>query len=62
MLLFFPKQRGVDMSIKQALQNLISYFTEGFARIFGPSKDEYPEVGVQPFDSDIYMNSEEERV
>lgn len=50
------------MSIKQALQNLISYFTEGFARIFGPSKDEYPEVGVQPFDSDIYMNSEEERV
>lgn len=47
------------MSIRDTLQNLVQYFAEGFARIFGPSKDEYPEVGVQPFESDTYTGSDE---
>ncbi len=41
----------------KALQNLVQYITEGFARIFSPSDDEYPEVGVQPFDSEAYSPS-----
>lgn len=44
----------------KALQNLVQYITEGFARIFSPSEDEYPEVGVQPFDSEPYSPSESE--
>jgi hypothetical protein len=48
------------MRIKQAIQDFIDYLTDGFARIFGPSKDEYPEVGVQPFESDTYIAKEEE--
>ncbi|MGK7944313.1 MAG: isochorismate synthase [Microcystaceae cyanobacterium] len=44
----------------KSLQNLVQYITEGFARIFSPSDDEYPEVGVQPFDSEPYAPSESE--
>lgn len=38
----------------------MQYFTEAFARVFGPSDDEYPAVGVQPFDGEILVNSTEE--
>jgi hypothetical protein len=51
----------IDMSIRDTLQNWVQYFTEGFARIFGPSQDEYPEVGVQPFESDTYVESDEKK-
>ncbi len=37
------------------LQDLVQYLTEGFARIFSPSDDEYPEIGVQPYDSEPYI-------
>jgi hypothetical protein len=40
------------MNIIEVLGNLTKYITEGFARIFSASKDEYPEVGVQPFEGD----------
>lgn len=33
---------------------LVQYLTEGFARIFSPTDDHYPETGVQPFDSEPY--------
>ena len=49
------------MNIHKSVQDLMEYFTEAFARIFGPSTDEYPEVGVQPFDGDPYMGATEER-
>jgi hypothetical protein len=42
----------------KALQAFVQYITEGFARIFSPSDDEYPEVGVQPFDSEPYVSNE----
>ncbi|MBJ7899852.1 MAG: isochorismate synthase [Cyanobacteria bacterium RI_101] len=48
------------MNIGQAFQDLVQYFTEAFARIFGPSTDEYPEVGVQPFDGDPYVGARDE--
>jgi hypothetical protein len=47
------------MRIRDALQNWVQYFAEGFARIFSPSKDEYPEVGVQPFESETYVGTDE---
>ena len=49
------------MNIREALQNFVQYFTEGFARIFSPSKDEYPEVGVQPFKGDTYVEADDKR-
>lgn len=36
------------------LFGLVQYLTEGFARIFSPTDDHYPETGVQPFDSEPY--------
>ncbi|PSF39580.1 isochorismate synthase [Aphanothece hegewaldii CCALA 016] len=33
---------------------MVQYLTEGFARIFSPTDDHYPETGVQPFDSEPY--------
>ena len=48
------------MKFNQMLQNLVQYFTEAFARVFGPSDDEYPTVGVQPFEGEIVVNKAEE--
>lgn len=41
------------------LQDAVQYFTEAFVRVFGPSDDEYPAVGVQPFEGDVIVNGEE---
>ncbi|MFM7383381.1 MAG: isochorismate synthase [Microcystaceae cyanobacterium] len=49
------------MNIQQSVQDLVQYFTEAFARIFGPSTDEYPEVGVQPFGGESYRAGTEDR-
>ncbi|MEB3249564.1 MAG: hypothetical protein VKK07_09490 [Merismopediaceae bacterium] len=49
------------MNIQKSVQDLVQYFTEAFARIFGPSTDEYPEVGVQPFGGEPYRGAQEER-
>ncbi|GCL60157.1 hypothetical protein NIES3807_33380 [Microcystis aeruginosa NIES-3807] len=42
------------MNIKDTLHNFVQYLTEAFARIFSPNNDEYPDVGMQPFDSEPY--------
>ncbi len=46
------------MNIGNALQNMVQYFAEAFARIFGPNDDQYPEIGVQPFEGDPYQQKE----
>ncbi|MEI6379706.1 MAG: isochorismate synthase [Cyanobacteriota bacterium ELA615] len=38
------------MNIVKSFQNLITSVTEGFARIFKASEDDYPKTGVQPFE------------
>lgn len=48
------------MNIQTFVQNLVQYMTEAFARIFGPSDDDYPTVGVQPFEGESYNPSESE--
>lgn len=40
------------MNINKMLRDMMQYFTEAFARIFGPSTDEYPKTGVQPFEGE----------
>lgn len=49
------------MNINKMVHSIVQYFTEAFARIFGPSTDEYPEVGVQPFGGDPHVGNAEER-
>ena len=48
------------MNINRMLQDTVQYFTEAFARVFGPSTDEYPEVGIQPFEGEPLAKCAEE--
>jgi hypothetical protein len=45
------------MFIVNKLQEGVRYIVEGFLRIFSPDKDEYPAIGVQPFEGDIYESN-----
>jgi len=47
------------MNLSNFLQNFVQYITEGFARIFGPNDDEYPNVGIQPYEGDPYQANSE---
>ncbi|KKD34697.1 MAG: isochorismate synthase [Limnoraphis robusta] len=38
------------MNILHALGNMVVYVSEAAARIFSPSDDSYPMIGVQPFE------------
>lgn len=40
------------MKLFSKIAAAIQYLTEGVARIFSPSTDEYPETGVQPFEGE----------
>lgn len=35
------------------------YLTEAFARIFGPVDEDMPDVGVQPFECQLYLGNAE---
>lgn len=41
------------MQISNMISRILSYLSEGIARIFSPDRDEYPETGVQPFEGEI---------
>ena len=36
----------------ESMQRLLRYMATPMARIFGPTDDDYPETGVQPFEGD----------
>ncbi|MEO0456725.1 MAG: hypothetical protein AAF152_09090 [Cyanobacteria bacterium P01_A01_bin.114] len=42
------------MKIKGWLNDVLNYLSEAVARIFGPDDDAYPNIGVQPYDGDVY--------
>lgn len=44
------------MVISNIIGTVIQYLAEGFARIFSPTDDAYPAVGVQPFGGDVYVS------
>lgn len=37
------------MIISKTINSAIQYISEAVARIFGPSDDAYPVIGIQPF-------------
>lgn len=39
-------------SIGDATQQVVRYILSGFTRIFSPTKDDYPNVGIQPFEGE----------
>jgi hypothetical protein len=46
------------MNILKNVGNMVVYLYDGFARIFSPSKDIYPNTGVNPFEGTPYKGSE----
>jgi hypothetical protein len=48
------------MKLHQMLKELMQYLTEAFVRVFGPSDDEYPAVGVQPFEGEVVVDGVDE--
>ncbi|BAQ64525.1 hypothetical protein [Geminocystis sp. NIES-3709] len=42
------------MNIIKMLEDITKYLTEGFVRIFSPSEESLPEIGVQPYESAPY--------
>ena len=42
------------MKILTFLENITSYLTEAFTRIFSPEEETPPEIGTQPYDCALY--------
>lgn len=42
------------MNILKRLNDVILYLSEGVAILFSPSHDDYPNIGLQPYDGDPY--------
>jgi hypothetical protein len=42
------------MAISKILANITQYISEAAMRIFGPTDDAYPVIGVQPFTGEPY--------
>lgn len=42
------------MNILMTVRDMLQYLAEAAGRIFEPSKDEYPAIGIQPFDGEPY--------
>ncbi len=40
----------IIMKLWKLMKDSVQYVSEGFLRIFSPSKDEYPDSGLQPFE------------
>ncbi len=46
------------MNISKFVANIMQYLSEAVARIFAPSDDMYPVVGVQPFEGEPYKKTQ----
>lgn len=42
------------MNLFKMIGQAIRFLSEGAAEIFSPNHDQYPNIGVQPFDGDPY--------
>ncbi len=45
------------MKVIKTLREMVNYLAEGFLGLFSPTHDEYPEIGIQPFEGEIYNPS-----
>ncbi len=48
------------MEISRMMGSVVQYIIEAMTRIFGPSDDAYPAIGVQPFAGDPYKQNRNE--
>ena len=48
------------MGISRMIDNSVKYIIEAMTRIFGPSDDAYPIIGVQPFAGDLHKQDRDE--
>ncbi|WP_139240426.1 isochorismate synthase [Geitlerinema sp. PCC 9228] len=48
------------MKLWDSIKNSIGYVFDGIRRIFGPSDDEYPNTGVQPFEGDTNQDQRQQ--
>lgn len=46
------------MDFSKTIESITQYFSGALARIFGPTDDEYPVTGVQPFEGEPYKEEE----
>lgn len=46
------------MGISRMIESVLQYLSEAAARIFGPSDDEYPMIGVQPFTGEPHRHEQ----
>ena len=46
------------MKIPTIIDNFIGYFSAAAARIFGLNHNKYPEVGVQPYEGNVYKEDD----
>ncbi|HSM81083.1 MAG TPA: hypothetical protein VLS96_05330 [Nodosilinea sp.] len=52
--------KGLKLSVfGYFFEGLGQYFAEPIGRIFGPDDDNYPAIGVQPYDGDAYAETVE---
>ncbi|MEB3266954.1 MAG: hypothetical protein VKJ09_00280 [Leptolyngbya sp.] len=47
------------MKLFQVFEDVVEYFSDAFARIFGPNDEPVPSIGVQPFEGDLPSESED---
>lgn len=45
------------MNVSKLLSDITQYLTEAFVRIFSPTDDEYPAIGTQPYEGEVYQRS-----
>ncbi len=42
------------MKVFKIFEDVVQYFSDAFARIFGPDDEPVPSIGVQPFEGDLH--------
>ncbi|HIK27037.1 MAG: hypothetical protein N3E45_07470 [Oscillatoriaceae bacterium SKW80] len=45
------------MNLSDRISEAVKYVLAASARIFGPNDDQYPKVGVQPFEGEPYKGN-----
>lgn len=51
-MLITKKIRATFQAIVEVIQKVSRYIFDAAARVFGPRDDDYPEIGVQPFEGE----------
>lgn len=47
------------MKLMQLMDQINTFFAEAIAHIFSPSKDVYPQIGIQPYSGDPFSGDVE---